>query len=160
MQHMSQGIQTTATNLCLILEKKINLLNPPTFKTSEKLKGMMTIAEEAASFSLELELDDDSLEKFQGRIVWLLESVLKLMILWDQELILSLKQNLEGLRLPLMEMRKTQFVKEIVSLYKVIIYKFNMQYKFFTSNYNEIVYVTGICGQVSRIFRKIMQENP
>jgi hypothetical protein len=152
---MSQGIQTTATNLCLILETKINLLNPPTFKTSEKLKGMMTIAEEATSFSLELELDEDSLEKFQGKIVWLLESVLKLMILWDQELILSLKQNLEGLRLPLMEIKKTQFVKEIVSLYKVI-YQFYMQYTFFTSNYNEIVYVTGICGQVSRIFRKIM----
>lgn len=120
LQHMSRGIKKTTTNLCLILEKKIKLLNP-SLKTPEKLKAMMTIAEEAAGFSLELTLDDASLEEFQEKIVWLLESVLKLMILWDQELILNLKQNIEGLRLPLIEMRKTQFVKEIVTLYKVII---------------------------------------
>ena len=120
LQHMSRGIKKTTTNLCLILEKKIKLLNP-SLKTPEKLKAMMTIAEEAAGFSLELTLDEASLEEFQEKIVWLLESVLKLMILWDQELILNLKQNIEGLRLPLIEMRKTQFVKEIVSLYKVII---------------------------------------
>ena len=120
LQHMSRGIKKTTTNLCLILEKKIKLLNP-SLKTPEKLKAMITIAEEAAGFSLELTLDEASLEEFQEKIVWLLESVLKLMILWDQELILNLKQNIEGLRLPLIEMRKTQFVKEIVSLYKVII---------------------------------------
>ena len=88
---------------------------------SEKLQAMATIAEEASNFSLELSLNEVSLEEFQDKIVWLLESVLKLMIFWDQELVLCLEKNIENLRIPLVEMRNTQFVKELVSLFKVIL---------------------------------------
>jgi len=116
--HLSEGIQSSAKHLCGILGKKLNTLEPSNHEFIS-LKELILVAEDASKFSLDLALDADNLEEFQDKIAVLLEVVLKLIILWDRELITDLQLSIVSLRKTLISIRKTQFLHEIISYYKV-----------------------------------------
>jgi len=76
-------------------------------------------AEEASTYSLWLTADETSLETFQEKIAGLLEVLLRIVVFWDQQLIKSFQNSISYLKEPLYNMRSTQFLHEILSLYKV-----------------------------------------
>ncbi len=76
-------------------------------------------AEEASTYSLWLTADETSLETFQEKIAGLLEVLLRIVVFWDQQLIKSFQHSINYLKEPLYNMRNTQFLHEILSLYKV-----------------------------------------
>ena len=120
LQHLSDGIRVSVRQLCEILARKVKGLNA-TINTYDTFKEMFLAAEEASTYSLWLTADETSLEMFQEKIAGLLEVLLRLIVFWDQELIKSFQQSINCLRNPLHNMRKSQFLHEIMSSYKVII---------------------------------------
>lgn len=118
LQHLSDGIRMSTRQLCDILAKKVKDLNP-SINTFEAFKEMFITAEEASTYSLWLTADETSLEAFQDKIAGLLEVLLRLIIFWDQELILSFQLSIKHLKQPLYCIRKSQHLREIISAYKV-----------------------------------------
>lgn len=116
--HLSEGMGTAAHHLCEVLKRKLKSLNP-SCNVDTALNELLLAVHEASLFSLELTEDVNNLEDFQDRIAMLLEEILKLVVLWDREIINSFQQSINSLRKPLIGIRKTQFLHEIVSHYKV-----------------------------------------
>lgn len=120
LEHLSEGIRLSTKQLCEILAKKFKTLQSST-DTCDAFKEALVTAEEAAAYSLWLTADETSLEDFQEKIAGLLEVVLKLFVFWDQEIVRNFQDSIINLRKPLQNIRKTQFLHEIISSYKVLI---------------------------------------
>jgi hypothetical protein len=118
LEHLSDGIRLSTRQLCDLLAWKIKNLNP-SINTFETFKEMLMTAEEAATYSLWLTADETSLETFQEKIAGLLEVLLRIVVFWDQQLIKNFQNSIIYLKEPLYNMRNTQFLHEILSLYKV-----------------------------------------
>lgn len=123
LQHLSDGIRTSTQELCGILARKVKNLNP-SVNTFHTFREMLMTAEEASTYSLWLTADETSLETFQEKIAGLLEVLLRIVVFWDQQLIKSFQESIKCLKEPLYSMRHTQFLRDIMSLYKV--YKNNL----------------------------------
>ncbi|XP_046641800.1 uncharacterized protein LOC124327034 [Daphnia pulicaria] len=123
LEHLSDGIRLSTQQLCDLLARKLKNLNP-SINTFETFKEMLMTAEEAATYSLWLTADETSLETFQEKIAGLLEVLLRIFVFWDQQLIKSFQHSINYLKEPLYNMRNTQFLHEILSLYKEFIIRF------------------------------------
>ncbi|KAI9561728.1 hypothetical protein GHT06_012689 [Daphnia sinensis] len=123
LQHLSDGIRTSTQELCGILARKVKNLNP-SVNTFHTFREMLMTAEEASTYSLWLTADETSLETFQEKIAGLLEVLLRIVVFWDQQLIKSFQESINSLKEPLCSMRHTQFLHDIMSLYKEFIVRF------------------------------------
>lgn len=83
---------------------------------------MLEVAEEISTTCLWLTFEDSSLEAFQEKVACLLESILQILVLWDQEVIISLRKLINILRNTLFQMRKADTAQDLVNLYRVISY--------------------------------------
>lgn len=119
VQHLSKGIIASTQTFYNILDKKLKYLNPHSihFKC---LKKLLQAAEDVSASSLQLAKPfEKSLEQFQEKTAGFLELMLEVILVWDREVILSLKNMTENIRKPLISLGKTQVLPEMVSLYKV-----------------------------------------
>ena len=125
--NFSEGIGSAASQLCEILKRKLKSLNS-SCDAASIINELLFAAHEVSIFSVQLATDATNLEDFQDKVAVLLEVVLKLVVLWDRELINHFQQSIINLRKPLIGIRKTQFLHEIVSFYKVFVnyYKFEL----------------------------------
>lgn len=123
LQHLSDGIRTSTQELCGTLARKVKNLNP-SVNTFHTFREMLMTAEEASTYSLWLTADETSLETFQEKIAGLLEVLLRIVVFWDQQLIKSFQESIKCLKEPLYSMRHTQFLRDIMSLYKEFIVRF------------------------------------
>ena len=119
VQHLSKGIIVSTQTFCDILDKKLKFLNPDSvhFKC---LKELLQAAEDVSLSSLHLAKPyENCLEKFQEKTAGFLELMLEVILVWDREVIVSLKNMTDNIRKPLVSLGKTQSLREMVSLYKV-----------------------------------------
>ena len=125
LEHLSDGIRLSTRQLCDLLAWKIKNL----------------------TYSLWLTADETSLETFQEKIAGLLEVLLRIIVFWDQQLIKSFQNSIIYLKEPLYNMRNTQFLHEILSLYKVrlsyLVITFEMIH---TEIFFFIIYRSSSCG--------------
>lgn len=119
VQHLSKGIIASTQTFCDILDKKLKYLNPTSihFKC---LKKLLQAAEDVSTSSLQLAKPfENNLEKFQEKTAGFLELMLEVILVWDQEVIVNLKNMTENIRKALVGLSKTQVLHEMVAFYKV-----------------------------------------
>lgn len=118
LQHLSDGLRSSSQNFMETILLKLKHINP-TANHFEIIRPLQQATEAVAASSLTLLADLSLLEPFQEKIADLLEVIMKMILHWDRELINVLQQMLANLRKPLIGLRKTQILHEVLCLYKV-----------------------------------------
>lgn len=118
LQHLSDGLRSSSQNFMETILLKLKHINP-TANHFEIIRPLQRATEAVAASSLTLLADLSLLEPFQEKIADLLEVIMKMILHWDRELINVLQQMLANLRKPLIGLRKTQILHEVLCLYKV-----------------------------------------
>lgn len=118
LEHLSDGIGKSSKHFCECLGRKLKLLNP-TLNTSELFQDMLKVAEEISTNCHLLIFGEIELETFQDKLAGLLEAVLKLLALWDQEVVIGLRKLINYQRNTLVQIRKASKAQGLVNFYRV-----------------------------------------
>lgn len=120
LDHFADGIQKACKHFYECLVNKLKTVNS-SLNTREVFDDMLKVSEDISETCLWLKEEKSSLDVFQEKVACLLEAILKLLVLWDQEIVIGLRKLINCLRNTLLQMRKANTAQELVIYYKVII---------------------------------------